>query len=62
LPVIEMRVVLSTHGLRGDIEPMAKFAVELPTLDAEVRGCAPPDCPALTARVSVSRVPIGVRR
>jgi len=37
-----MRVVLSTYGSRGDVEPMAGLAVQLRTLGAKVRGCAPP--------------------
>ena len=35
-----MRVALSTYG---DVEPMAGLAVQLRTLGAEVRVCAPPD-------------------
>jgi UDP:flavonoid glycosyltransferase YjiC (YdhE family) len=38
-----MRVVLS-YGSRGDVEPMAGLAVQLRTLGAEMRVCAPPDC------------------
>jgi hypothetical protein len=36
-----MRVALSTYG---DVEPMAGLAVQLRTIGAEVRVCAPPDC------------------
>jgi vancomycin aglycone glucosyltransferase len=57
-----MRVVLSTYGSRGDVEPMAGLAVQLRTLGAEVRVCAPPDCAELLARVGVPLVPIGVWR
>jgi vancomycin aglycone glucosyltransferase len=32
-----MRVLLSTYGLRGDVEPMMGLAVQLRTLGAEVR-------------------------
>ena len=32
-----MRVVLSTYGSRGDVEPMAALAVALRALGAEVR-------------------------
>ena len=35
--------VLSTYGSRGDLKPMAGLAVQLRTLGAEVRVCAPPD-------------------
>lgn len=38
-----MRVVLSTYGSRGSVEPMAGLAVRLRELGAEVRVCAPPD-------------------
>ena len=41
--------VLSTYGLRGNVEPMAGLAVQVRTLDGEVRVCA-------------SLVPIGVWR
>ena len=37
-----MRVLLSTYGSRGDIEPMVGLAVRLRALGAEVRVCAPP--------------------
>jgi vancomycin aglycone glucosyltransferase len=57
-----MRVLLSTVGLRGDVEPMAGLAVRLRTLGAQVRVCAPPGCAELLARVGVPRVPIGVQR
>ncbi|WP_329223907.1 glycosyltransferase [Streptomyces sp. NBC_01485] len=38
-----MRVLLSTYGSRGDVEPLAGLAVALRELGAEVRVCAPPD-------------------
>jgi hypothetical protein len=38
-----MRVVLSTYGSRGDVEPIAALAVALKALGVEVRVCAPPD-------------------
>jgi vancomycin aglycone glucosyltransferase len=38
-----MRVVLSTYGSRGDVEPMTGLALRLRALGAEVRVCAPPD-------------------
>ncbi len=38
-----MRVVLSTYGARGSVEPMAGLAVALREVGAEVRVCAPPD-------------------
>jgi vancomycin aglycone glucosyltransferase len=38
-----MRVLLTTYGSRGDVEPMAGLAVELRALGVEVLVCAPPD-------------------
>ncbi|MEU9882142.1 glycosyltransferase [Streptomyces phaeochromogenes] len=38
-----MRVLLSTYGTRGDVEPLVALAVRLRALGAEVRMCAPPD-------------------
>jgi vancomycin aglycone glucosyltransferase len=56
-----MRVVLSTWGSRGDVEPLAGLAVRLRALGAEVRVCAPPDeeFVALLAGVGVPLVPLG---
>jgi vancomycin aglycone glucosyltransferase len=45
-----MRVLLSTYGSRGDVEPMAGLAAALRALGAEVRVCAPPDFADLLAR------------
>ncbi|MFD7073672.1 glycosyltransferase [Nocardioides sp. NPDC059952] len=38
-----MRLLLSTYGSRGDVEPMVALAVQLQRRGAEVRMCAPPD-------------------
>ncbi|MEU4249067.1 glycosyltransferase [Amycolatopsis sp. NPDC026612] len=38
-----MRVLLSTYGTRGDVEPLVALAVELRARGAEVRLCTPPD-------------------
>ncbi|WIX98568.1 glycosyltransferase [Amycolatopsis mongoliensis] len=38
-----MRVLLSTYGTRGDIEPLVALAEQLRALGAGVRMCAPPD-------------------
>ena len=54
-----MRVVLSTYGSRGDVEPMVALAVQLRALGAEVRVCAPPDFADLFASVDVSLIPAG---
>ena len=55
-----MRVLLSTYGSRGDVEPMAGLAVQSRALGAEGRVCAPPDCAELLTRVGVPLAPIGV--
>jgi vancomycin aglycone glucosyltransferase len=56
-----MRVLLTTYGSRGDVEPLAGLAVRLRELGAEVRVCAPPDkeFAELLAGVGVPLVPIG---
>ncbi|GLW01552.1 glycosyltransferase [Streptomyces lavendulae] len=56
-----MRVLLTTWGSRGDVEPLAGLAVELRARGAQVRVCAPPDeeFAALLARVGVPLVPLG---
>jgi vancomycin aglycone glucosyltransferase len=38
-----MRVLLSTIGSRGDVQPVVALAVQLRELGQEVRVCAPPD-------------------
>jgi vancomycin aglycone glucosyltransferase len=54
-----MRVLLSSWGSRGDVEPVAGFALQLRALGAEVRVCAPPDFEGLMDRVGVTFVPAG---
>ncbi|OLZ65364.1 glycosyl transferase [Streptomyces sp. IMTB 2501] len=56
-----MRVVLSTWGSRGDVEPLVALAVRLRELGAEVRVCAPPDeeFATLLAGVGMELVPLG---
>ncbi|GAA2782760.1 glycosyltransferase [Kitasatospora paracochleata] len=56
-----MRVVLSSWGSRGDVEPLAALAVRLRELGAEAVVCAPPDeeFAALLERVGVPLVPLG---
>ncbi|MBA6435859.1 glycosyltransferase [Streptomyces sp. GMR22] len=56
-----MRVVLSSWGSRGDVEPLAGLAMRLRELGAEARVCAPPDeeFAALLAGVGVELVPLG---
>jgi vancomycin aglycone glucosyltransferase len=55
----KMRVLLSTWGSRGDVEPLLGFAVQLQTLGVEVQVCAPPDFAEQFARVGVPMVPFG---
>lgn len=38
-----MRVLLSTIGSRGDVQPLVAFGLHLQTLGHEVRVCVPPD-------------------
>jgi vancomycin aglycone glucosyltransferase len=56
---LRMRVLLSTYGGRGDVEPLAGLAVGLRALGAEVRVCAPPDCAERLAEAGVPLVPLG---
>jgi vancomycin aglycone glucosyltransferase len=57
-----MRVLLSTYGSRGDVEPLVGLALRLQELDVEVRVCAPPDedFERRLAGVGVALVPIGL--
>ena len=54
-----MRVLLSTYGSRGDVEPIVGLAVRLRALGTEMRVCAPPDFAELLARVGVPLMPVG---
>ncbi|MGW0834064.1 glycosyltransferase [Streptomyces prunicolor] len=56
-----MRVLLTTWGSRGDVEPVAGLASRLLELGAEVRVAAPPDeeFVELLARAGVPLVPLG---
>ncbi|MET7770170.1 glycosyltransferase [Nocardia sp. NPDC005366] len=56
-----MRVLLTTWGSRGDVEPLAGLAVALRELGAQARVCAPPDeeFATLLERVGVPLVPLG---
>jgi vancomycin aglycone glucosyltransferase len=59
-----MRVLLSTYGSRGDVEPMVGLAVQSRALGAEVRVCAPPDLAAegRDAPIATGVTPAGVWR
>ena len=54
-----MRVLLSTYGGRGDVEPMVGLAVRLQQFGADVLVCAPPDWAERLAQFDVPLVPIG---
>jgi vancomycin aglycone glucosyltransferase len=54
-----VRVLLSTYGGRGDVEPLVGLAVGLRELGAEARVCAPPDWAERLAEVGVPLVPLG---
>ncbi|MGW1564787.1 glycosyltransferase [Streptomyces sp. NPDC002144] len=56
-----MRVLLSTYGTRGDVEPLVALSVRLRALGAEVRMCAPPDeeFAERLAGIGVRLVPVG---
>lgn len=56
-----MRVLLSTFGSRGDVEPMVGLAVRLRELGAQVRLCAQQDedFAQRLAGVGVPMVPVG---
>ncbi|TWG11272.1 chloroorienticin B synthase/vancomycin aglycone glucosyltransferase [Actinoplanes teichomyceticus] len=54
-----MRVLFSSYGTRGDVEPLVALAVRLRELGAEVRMCASPDYVERLAEVEVPMVPIG---
>jgi vancomycin aglycone glucosyltransferase len=54
-----MRVLLSTIGSRGDVQPLLALAVELRGLGRQVRLCAPPDFRELAEFCGLPFVPIG---
>ncbi|WP_328456955.1 glycosyltransferase [Amycolatopsis sp. NBC_00438] len=56
-----MRVLLSTYGTRGDVEPLVALAVRLQDLGVDVRMCAPPDeeFAARLAGAGIRLVPVG---
>jgi vancomycin aglycone glucosyltransferase len=54
-----MRVLLSTYGSRGDVEPIVGLAVQLRALGAEVPVCGPPDLAEPLAGIGVPLVPVG---
>jgi vancomycin aglycone glucosyltransferase len=54
-----MRVLLSTIGSRGDVQPLVGLASELKALGQEVHLCVPPDFREWIERLGMSVTPIG---
>jgi vancomycin aglycone glucosyltransferase len=54
-----MRVLLSTIGSRGDVQPLVALAQQLRALGQEVRLCVPPDFRDGIERLGFSVTPIG---
>jgi len=54
-----MRVLLSTIGSRGDVQPLVALAAQLRVLGQEVRMCVPPDFGDWIERLGIPVVPIG---
>ena len=54
-----MRVLLSTIGSRGDVQPLVALASELTALGQEVRLCVPPDFRDWIDRLGFPVTPIG---
>ena len=54
-----MRVLLSTIGSRGDVQPMVALALQLRELGQEVRICAPPDFGEWMGTFGIPFVPVG---
>src|SRR5579864_8777461 len=54
-----MRVLLSTIGSRGDVQPLVALAVQLKALAHDVRICAPPDFRDLVEGFGIPFAPLG---
>jgi vancomycin aglycone glucosyltransferase len=54
-----MRVLLSTIGSRGDVQPLVALALELMRLGQEVRLCVPPDFREWIEGLGIPVTPIG---
>lgn len=54
-----MRVLLSTIGSRGDVQPVVALAVQLKSLGQEVRVCAPPDFRDQIEGLGIPFTPVG---
>src|SRR5689334_9928703 len=54
-----MRVLLSTIGSRGDVQPLVALGQALTSLGEEVRLCVPPDFCEMIEQLGMPTVPIG---
>jgi vancomycin aglycone glucosyltransferase len=54
-----MRVLLSTIGSRGDVQPIVAVALHLRDLGQEARICAPPDFREWIDSLGIPFVPVG---
>jgi len=54
-----MRILLSTIGSRGDVQPLVALAIELRALEQDVRLCVPPDFQGWIEDLGFPVVPIG---
>lgn len=54
-----MRVLLSTIGSRGDVQPLVALALELRAIGQEVRLCVPPDFRDWIEQLGIPVTPIG---
>lgn len=54
-----MRILLSTIGSRGDVQPLVALGMELRALDQDVRFCVPPDFQNWIEGLGFAVVPIG---
>ena len=54
-----MRVLLSTIGSRGDVQPLVALALQLKALGQEVRLCVPPDFREWVDSLGIPVTPIG---
>src|SRR5215203_3967553 len=54
-----MRVLLSTIGSRGDVQPLVALALQLRALGQEVRLCVPPDFREWIEGLDLPVTPIG---
>jgi len=54
-----MRVLLSTIGSRGDVQPLVALALQLKTIGQEVRLCVPPDFQDWIESLGMPVTPIG---